>query len=192
MKKAKAKKAATGATKKDGQEQEAAPEAPGVADAPPAADADVAVEEPRDADESADTTPPITTAAPSLAQQSKLRSSSFRKTSVSGPISPLFQGPLSPDGETAPDIYTKHVARIEELEKENKRLAREAAEAEKRWQKVEEELADLREADGDAPERSGGGGDQVAKLVRFALPTLVAVPDAPYVTSADRAPRLLF
>ncbi len=61
------------------------------------------------------------------------------------------------------------MARIEELEKENKKLAREAVDAEKRWQKAEEELADLREADGDsaAGKTGHGGSDQIAKLVRM-------------------------
>src|SRR5690349_23458117 len=43
------------------------------------------------------------------------------------------------------DIYRKHVLRIEELEKENKTLGKEVKDAEKRWQKAEGELADLRE-----------------------------------------------
>ncbi|KAI0881808.1 uncharacterized protein GGS22DRAFT_56839 [Annulohypoxylon maeteangense] len=88
-----------------------------------------------------------------LSQQSKLRSSSFR----AGTVSPTGF-PLSPEGETAPDIYRKQVARIEDLEKENKRLAKEAGDSEKRWQKAEEELADLREADRD------GSDSQVEKL----------------------------
>ncbi|KAF4582232.1 myosin heavy chain [Ophiocordyceps camponoti-floridani] len=79
---------------------------------------------------------------PSIAQQSKLRSSSFRTGSM--PVSPA---PFSPDGDTAPDIYRKHVARIEELEKENKRLAREVADSERRWNKAEESLSELREAE---------------------------------------------
>ena len=97
---------------------------------------------------------------PSLAQQSKMRSTSFRVGT--GPASP---GPFSPDGETAPEIYRKQVTRIEELEKDNKRLAREMAEAEKRWQKAEEELADLREAEGERK----GGSDETAQLVNRAL-----------------------
>lgn len=56
-------------------------------------------------------------------------------------------GPFSPDGDTAPDIYRKHVARIEELEKDNRRLQKESEDAQKRWKKAEDELADLREAD---------------------------------------------
>ncbi|KAK4223889.1 hypothetical protein QBC38DRAFT_486770 [Podospora fimiseda] len=86
--------------------------------------------------EEASPVPPL----PSLSQQSKARSTSFRH----GPLSP---GLFSPEGETAPDIYRKHVGRIEELEKENKRLEKEAQDAERRWQKAEGELADLREGE---------------------------------------------
>ena len=116
-------------------------------------------EEPAEAPQS-----PALGSAPSLSQQSKARSTSFRKISVSaaGPLSP---GMFSPEGETAPDIYRKQVGRIEELEKENKRLAKEASDAEKSWQKAEEQLADLREADGD--EKKGGASEgEVGKLVR--------------------------
>ncbi|OAA51140.1 hypothetical protein BBO_01087 [Beauveria brongniartii RCEF 3172] len=103
---------------------------------------DSAIEDKSD-DSKADESEP--TSALSLAEQSKARSTSFRASSISGmPASP---GPLSPDGDTAPDIYRKHVARIEELEKENKRLQREYSDSEKRWKKTENELADLREAD---------------------------------------------
>ncbi len=105
-------------------------------------------------EETAEAQSPVQATAPSLSQQSKARSTSFRKSSVSAPLSP---GVFSPDGETAPDIYRKQVGRIEELEKENKRLAKEATDAEKRWQKAEEELADLREAEGD--EKKAGGSD---------------------------------
>lgn len=101
-----------------------------------------------------DEKPESATSPASLAQQSKLRSTSFR-AGTSG-------SPLSPDGDTAPDIYRKHVARIEELEKENKRLTKESTDSEKRWKKAEEELADLREAEGDA---SKGGDEDTDKLV---------------------------
>lgn len=110
-----------------------------------------------DDEKPSDTSP---TATPSLAQQSKLRSTSFRAGTAGGPASP---GPFSPEGDTAPDIYRKNVARIEELEKENKRLAKESTDAEKRWKKAEDELADLREAEGDA---AGKGDDTSEKLVR--------------------------
>ena len=95
---------------------------------------------------------------PSLAQQSKLRSTSFRAGA-----SPGSPGPLSPDGgDTAPDIYRKHVARIEELEKEIKKLSKDNEDSEKRWKKAEDELADLREAEGGASK----GDDDTEKLVR--------------------------
>lgn len=137
--------------------------------------ADVAHEEPAEATpdeakeetEEADLPTPLESSAPSLAQQSRARSTSFRKGSTSvGPASPSGpSGTFSPEGETAPDIYRKQVARIEELEKENRRVAKEAVDAEKRWQKAEEELADLREAEGDAA-KAGGSGSEVEKLVR--------------------------
>lgn len=80
----------------------------------------------------------------------------------------MSPGPFSPsaDGETATDIYRKQVARIEELEKENKRLTKETSDAEKRWQKAEEELADLREGDGEDGEKKPALDSQVEQLVR--------------------------
>lgn len=103
----------------------------------------------------------------SLSLQSKIRSSSFRQASISGgPISPT---PFSPDGDTAPDIYRKQALKIEELEKENKRLAKDATDGEKRWKKAEEELEDLREAEGDvtlaSKDTSTGSSGELQKLV---------------------------
>ena len=104
---------------------------------------------------------------PSLTLQSKMRSSSFRQASISG--GPLSPNPFSPEGDTAPDIYRKQALRIEDLEKENKRLAKEAADGEKRWKKAEEELEDFREAEGDAiangNERSVGSAGELQELV---------------------------
>jgi len=83
---------------------------------------------------------------PSISVQSKMRSSSFRHASASGgPLSPDTS--YSPEGGSAPDIYRKQASRIEELERENKQLAKEAADGEKRWKKAEEELEDLREVE---------------------------------------------
>lgn len=76
---------------------------------------------------------------------------------------PTSPGPLSPDGDTAPDIYRKHVARIEELEKENKRLQKDSSDSEKRWKKAEDELADLREAD------EKKGSDEAEKLASLCV-----------------------
>ncbi|KAK3327858.1 hypothetical protein B0T19DRAFT_422997 [Cercophora scortea] len=159
MKKAKAKKAGSTATKKDdAAADKAAPEASTSASKDP----EPADEAPIDEDvEDSNPISPTHASPPSLAEQSKARSTSFRKASISGPLSP---GTFSPEGETAPEIYRKHVSRIEELERENKRLAKESADAEKRWQKAEEELADLREADRDGGKEGGDTDSQVEKL----------------------------
>lgn len=161
MKKQKAKKTG-GAAKKDKDEPaaESKPETSittAAADEEPEAAPAEETKAVEEAPEQASTSP-----RPSISQQSKLRSASFRAGSISGsgPLSPTL--PFSPEGETAADIYRKQVARIEDLEKENKRLAKEATDTEKRWQKAEEELADLRDAD----DKTGGGSDgQVEKLV---------------------------
>lgn len=155
MKKAKAKKSGTasGSAKKDDTTTSPAPASPSLVEPVSASEAAAAE----------DTTTPATTTT--AAQQSKARSTSFRQGSISipHPGAAVVGSPFSPEGETAPDIYRKHVTRIEELERENKRLGREASEAEKRWEKAEEELADWREKEG------GGGGDGgvVEGLVSF-------------------------
>jgi hypothetical protein len=105
---------------------------------------------------------------PSISVQSKLRSESFKHGG--GPLSPSI---LSPEGDTAPDIYRRQATRIDELEKENKRLAKEATDAERRWKKAEEELEVIRENEGDdtapKPEAQGSpsSADEVQKLVCF-------------------------
>lgn len=103
--------------------------------------------------------------SPSLSVQSKMRSSSFRQ--ASGPLSPEIA--FSPNGDTAPDIYRKQALRIEDLEKENKKLSKEAVDAEKRWKKAEEELEDLREAEGESAKgekgTENGTSEEVEKLV---------------------------
>ncbi len=106
---------------------------------------------------------------PSLSLQSKMRSSSFRQSS-GGPLSPSYG--FSPEGDTAPDIHRKQAARIEELEKENKRLAKDANEGERRLKKAEEELEDLREAEDDSMRKSSTAASprssaELEKLVRY-------------------------
>jgi vacuolar-type H+-ATPase subunit I/STV1 len=90
----------------------------------------------------------------SLSIQSKIRSSSFRRTSISNnPLSPTAVSdlksptlpPLSPGGDTVTDIYRKQTRRIEELERENKRLEHEFAESQRRRIKAEREAEELRE-----------------------------------------------
>ena len=97
---------------------------------------------------------------PSLSLQSRMRSSSFRRTSVSqAPLSPTSNSSkapnlpaLSPDGDAVTEIYRKQAFRLEELERENKRLFKEAEIAESRWRKTEEELEELRENSGQVAE----------------------------------------
>lgn len=98
---------------------------------------------------------------PSLSIQSKMRSSSFRKTSVSqGSVSPSPSAtmrspslpPLTADGDSVHEVYRKQSTRIEDLEKDNKRLEKELDEASGRWRKTEEQLEDLRESSVDAAE----------------------------------------
>lgn len=97
---------------------------------------------------------------PSLSLQSKLRSSSFRRTSISqAPLSPPLNGSrspilpvLSPEGESVNEIYRKQTSRLDELERENRRLVKEARDVETRWRKAEEELEDLRESNSEVVE----------------------------------------
>jgi len=120
----------------------------------------------------APTTPPHKR-QPSLSLQSKMRSSSFRRSSVSqGPLSPNgAKSPelavLTPDGDTVNSIYRKQAARLDELERENRRLATESQEAEKRWRHTEEELEELREASGEVAELKSGAHKAEAQMEEF-------------------------
>lgn len=110
---------------------------------------------------------------PSLSVQSKLRSSSFRRSSVSqvslspnGTKSPELPV-LSPDSDSVNSIYRKQAARLDELEKENRRLAKDAQEAEKRWRHTEEELEELREASGEVAELKSRAQKADAQIEEF-------------------------
>ncbi|KAJ9269197.1 hypothetical protein DTO212C5_4692 [Paecilomyces variotii] len=98
---------------------------------------------------------------PSISVQSKMRSSSFRNSSVSfgssspNPLASIKSPPLpplTPDGDSVQEVYRKQASRIEELEKENKKLEKDLEEANGRWKKTEEQLEDLREASVDVAE----------------------------------------
>ncbi|KAJ6178634.1 hypothetical protein N7519_009095 [Penicillium mononematosum] len=94
---------------------------------------------------------------PSLSIQSKMRSSSFRKTSVSqGSVSPLLPRTIitAPNRgrESVHEVFRKQSTKIEELEKDNKRLEKELSDATMRWRKTEEQVEDLREASVDGVE----------------------------------------
>lgn len=88
---------------------------------------------------------------PSLSVQSKMRSSSFRN-SISTAVSPGSSikspplPPLAPGDEQIHEVFRRQTARVEELEKENKRLEKEYNSANARREKAEEELEDLRES----------------------------------------------
>jgi hypothetical protein len=79
---------------------------------------------------------------PSVAVESRQRSESFYRSGAAG-------GPLSPGAGITSEVYREQVQKIEELEKENKRLASEIEENQSRWKKGEEELEELREGRGD-------------------------------------------
>lgn len=79
---------------------------------------------------------------PSVAIESRQRSESFYRSGAAGPLSPGV-------GVTS-EVYREQAQKIEELEKENKRLTSEVEENERRWKKGEEELEELRESRGDA------------------------------------------
>lgn len=63
------------------------------------------------------------------------------------------------------------MTRIEELEKENKRLLKETSDGEKRWKKAEEELEDLREAENSRPSSKSGPSDQSSEEVERLVST---------------------
>lgn len=112
---------------------------------------------------------------PSLSIQSKMRSSSFRRQSLSqGPLSPSANGAkspdlptLTPDSDSVNSIYRKQAARLDELERENRRLAKEAQEFEKRWRKTEDELEELREASGDVAQLKARAEKADAQVEEF-------------------------
>ncbi|KAL9002626.1 MAG: hypothetical protein Q9188_004461 [Gyalolechia gomerana] len=86
----------------------------------------------------------------SLSLQSRMRSTSFRRTSGAQlPTSPTLNGSKSPilnPEEDVTEIYRKQAARLDDLEKENKRLTKENHDAEARYKRAEEEVEELREA----------------------------------------------
>jgi hypothetical protein len=84
---------------------------------------------------------------PSVAVESRQRSESFYRSGAPGaPASPTG---LTPAGGVSSEIYREQVQRIEELEKENSRLAGEVDDYKGKWSKGEEELEEFREGRGD-------------------------------------------
>lgn len=122
---------------------------------------------------------------PSLSIQSKMRSTSFRQASGGIPLSPSAGGtsnlaPLSPDGNAMGEIYRKQAVRLDELEKENKRLSKDLEASENRWRKAEEELEELRSSSSQLAElksraeKAEAKSEEINKLVR--LPILYSCP----------------
>ena len=112
---------------------------------------------------------------PSLSIQSRMRSSSFRRQSLSqGPLSPPANGSKSPDlptltadGDSINSIYRKQAARLDELERENRRLIKEVQENETRWRKTEDQLEELREASGDVAQLKARAEKADAQIEEF-------------------------
>jgi hypothetical protein len=84
---------------------------------------------------------------PSVAIESRQRSESFYRSGAAG--TPTSPNPATPAGGITSEVYREQAQRIEELERENKRLASEVEENQNRWKKGEEELEELREGRGD-------------------------------------------
>lgn len=117
---------------------------------------------------------------PSLTLQSRMRSDSFRRMSISaqaGSVSPTVLKspplpPMSPGSEPMQDLYRKQALRIDELEKENRRLEKAAQDADARWKRLEEELEAARESNSEVAALKEKGreadskAEEVERLVR--------------------------
>ncbi|KAL1592772.1 hypothetical protein SLS60_011188 [Paraconiothyrium brasiliense] len=159
LKKKNAKKAGGGAAKKKDDKAEASTaaetpdekvEEPAAAEAAKAPEATSTSPGPADVEDDEPTELASTTPShgrkPSMAVESRQRSASFYRA-AGGPTSPTA---TTPGGGVSSDIYREQAQRIDELEKENKRLATEVEQGEARWKKGEEELEELREGRGEA------------------------------------------
>ena len=75
------------------------------------------------------------------------------------------------------DIYRKQATRLDELEKENRRLAKEASEAEGRWKSLEAELEEMRESSLEVSElksraqKADAKDEEIINLVRKVYPS---------------------
>jgi hypothetical protein len=102
---------------------------------------------------------------PSVAVESRQRSESFYRSGAPG--APTSPSAMTPGGGVTSEMYKEQAQKIEELERENKRLANEVEENQSRWKKGEEELEELREGKGDVALAVEKGKD-ADKLVRDA------------------------
>ncbi len=85
--------------------------------------------------------------------------------------------PLSPQGDTLPDIYRRQAARLEQFEKEQRRMERELRESEEKRRAAEDELDELREAKGELAllrervRKAESKDEELEKLVRNSFVT---------------------
>ncbi|KAL8906102.1 MAG: hypothetical protein Q9207_002234 [Kuettlingeria erythrocarpa] len=132
-------------------------------------------EETKDTVEPSEAPPkPLHTRQPSMSVQSRMRSTSFRRSQgAQVPTSPSLNGNKSPilnPEDDVTEIYRKQAARLDELEKETKRLTKAYLDAETRYKRAEEELEDLRETNSEIASlkskasQSASLVDEVAKL----------------------------
>lgn len=95
-----------------------------------------------------DTTPQTQESKQSLSQQSKLRSSSFRRSSPhrDSTSDSTKKGSLDivSESQSPPDVFRRQALRLEELERENKRLEKDLGNARSKWNQADEELEELR------------------------------------------------
>ncbi|KAJ4305698.1 hypothetical protein N0V90_001229 [Kalmusia sp. IMI 367209] len=148
---------ASGTTEAQDEKAEEAAAAPGVPEANTSSvPAEVEDDEPTELPSST----PSHNRKPSIAVESRQRSASFYR-SAGGPTSPTA---TTPGGGVSSDIYREQAQRIEELERENKRLAAEVEQGETRWKKGEEELEELREGRGEAA-LAAEKGKEAEKLI---------------------------
>ena len=124
---------------------------------------------------------------PSLSIQSKMRSTSFRQASGGMPVSPSGGGssglaPLTPDGNAMSEIYRKQATRLDEVEKENRRLTKDLEASENRWRKAEEELEELRSSNAQIAELKSRAetaqakSEEINKLVKLPSFSIVLLP----------------
>ncbi len=109
---------------------------------------------------------------PSVAIESRQRSESFYRSGAAG--TPTSAAPLSPGEGVTSGVYREQAQRIEELDKENKRLASQNDEYRERFSKAEEELEELREEKGDVAV-AVAKGQEAEKLVRHVIFEIIHV-----------------
>jgi hypothetical protein len=126
---------------------------------------------------------------PSVAIESRQRSESFYRSGAAG--TPTSPGAVTPGAGITSEMYREQALRIDELERENRRLASEVEDGETRWKKGEEELEDLREGRGDvalAVEKGKEADKLVCAVIRIILGADTATESRSRVAQAAVVP----